>query len=207
MIEIIKENDPLALSKTLSQLENKKLISFATDTVYGLAADATSEEAVSKIYNLKKRDANKPIAIFLADINQAKEIFLFDEISEKLARKFLPGPLTLVLKCKNSKNLKIAKNIKQNDEFLGFRIIKSEFVNKILSSFKKPLAVTSSNISGFEAAINAEKVVKYFEDSDILLIDSADCQVKIASTVVKVEDKKMEIIRESAIKKEDLLNI
>ena len=86
------------------------------------------------MYEIKNRDTKKPIAIFVKDLKTAEEIFDFDEVAKKVAKEFLPGALTLVLKTKeNVKNI-LAENLNQNDDkFLGFRIVEKKFIKKLTS--------------------------------------------------------------------------
>jgi L-threonylcarbamoyladenylate synthase len=199
---IISANDKMAAQKAVEIIKNDGVIAFATDTIYGLAANASSEKAVAKLYNLKKRDEKKPIAIFLPDLNHAKEIFLFDDLSKKLAEKYLPGALTLVLKINKNSQI-LAKNLNQNnDEFLGFRIVENLFIKNFFSLFNGYLAVTSANISGENPALNALEVQKYFPNLDLIIDDKI--KFKIPSTVVKIFENKAEILRRGALEMEEL---
>lgn len=202
-MKIISENDASAATIAAEFLREGKIIAFATDTIYGIAVDAASQVAVERLYQSKKRDKAKPIAIFLPNLQKAQEIFFFDNIAKKIAQKFFPGPLTLILKVKNRFNL--AKNLNQNDEFLGFRIIEKKFLSDLFSIFSNPLAVTSVNISGDEALISAEQIKNNGSFLNIdLLIDGGICK-KIPSTVVKISQEKIEILREGALDS-DLIN-
>lgn len=200
-MKVILENNKEALKLAVAYLREGKVISFATDTVYGIAADAENERAVECLYNLKKRDHQKPIAVFVKDIKAAEDIFYFDDISKKIAAKFLPGGLTLVLKQRPESLHKIAKNLNSDAKnFLGFRIVDRDFVKKLLAEFDGILAVTSANQAGEEPAVKAKEVADYFLNSDLdLVIDGGDLVQKNISTVVKVFDQKIEILRHGAI--------
>ncbi len=197
----IKDSDQNAVEIACKFLREGKIISFATETVYGLACDAANEVAVENLYSLKKRDHTKAIAIFLKDFAIAKEIFEFDEYSKKIAQDFLPGPLTLVLKKKNLSKIKFAKNLNLNDDiFLAFRISDNNFVKKLVKNYEGIMAVTSANISGQNPAVNDYEVEKYFVNSKLdLLIRSGECYSKLPSTVVKIIDGKVEILRQGTI--------
>ena len=158
----ILQNDNNAALIASEYLKEGKVIAFACDTVYGLAADASNYNALEKLYNLKKRDQNKPLAVFFKDLNQAEKYLYFDRISKKIAQNFLPGSLTLVLKKRMDTGSSFAKNLNQKNDFLGFRIVKNDFVEQILDNFPGILAVTSANISGQKAAIDAIEVEKEF---------------------------------------------
>lgn len=204
-MRIIFEDDENAIEIAVDFLQKKKIIAFATDTVYGLAVDAASFEAVALLYNLKKRNKNKPIAIFLPNLKAAEDIFIFDELSKKIAAKFLPGALTLVLKKRPQSAVQLAKNLNEKDEFLGFRIVENNFIAKLLEKFGRAIAVTSANISGEKGAISADEIITSFDGQGLnLLIDGGLCYKKNYSTVIKVDNNSLSVLREGAIKINEL---
>lgn len=198
---VVKESDSSALNIACDFLRAGKIISFATDTIYGLAADATNQAAISALYQLKNREEKKPIAIFVKDLATAKKIFYFDETAEKIAEKFSLGGLTLVLQKKSENPCKLASNLNQSDdEFLGFRIVDRTFIKNLLEKFGGILAVTSANISAQKSATTPEEIKKYFANSDLgLIVDGGKSATEIASTVVKIFDKKITILRQGLI--------
>jgi L-threonylcarbamoyladenylate synthase len=203
---IIKEEDVNAIELAIQFLQAGKLIAFATDTVYGIAADASNEKAVEQLYKIKNRQENKPIAIFINNLSDAKKIFKFGSLADKIAEKFLPGPLTMVLERQQHCQIKLASNLNHNqNNFLGFRLIDREFISNLLNKFSGTLAVTSANSSGESAAIDAKEVANYFQNHNILVIDGKITGNKIASTVIKISNNNLEILRHGAIEKEQLL--
>jgi len=198
-MKIISEKDPAAISLATEYLCAGKIISFATDTVYGIVADASNINAVEQIYSIKRREKNKPIAIFLPNLLMAEKIFIFDEMAKNIAQKFSKNPLTIILKKQPNAAMHLAPNLNKNDDFLGFRIVKKDFIDKLLKNFGGVLAVTSANISGDKAAISADQVKNYFNFLDIdLLIDGGVCEIKIPSTVIKICDNQLTILRNDA---------
>ncbi|OFW80629.1 MAG: threonylcarbamoyl-AMP synthase [Alphaproteobacteria bacterium RIFCSPLOWO2_01_FULL_40_26] len=196
---IINQKAPNAVNLACKFLREGKVISFPSDTIYGIAVDASNSKAVRALYRIKNRDEKKPIAIFVKDLKAAEKIFCFDKLSKKIVRKFFPGQLTLVLKTKPEASSFLASNLnKNNDGFLGFRIIDSFFVQKLFEKFDGNLAVTSANISDQKAATSAKEVAKYFEKLD-LVIDGGICDGQ-PSTVAKITDDKIEILRQGKIK-------
>lgn len=195
-MKIISEIDPFSIAIAADYLRAGKVISFATDTVYGIAADASNSKAIEQIYSVKKRNKNKPIAIFLPNLAMAERILIFDEQAKKVAEKFQQIPLTLILKKRSEALINLASNLNENDEFLGFRIVQKNFISELLKNFGGVLAVTSANISGDEAAISGDQVKNYFNSKGIdLLIDGGICEKKIPSTVIKVSDNQITILR------------
>jgi len=201
-MKIIDEKNPKAAELASEFLRDGKIVAFATDTVYGIASDASNPKAVEKLYHLKKRDEKKPIAIFLPNLSAAKKIFIFDEISEKIAQEFLPGALTLILETNSNSSSLLAANLNQNnDNSLGFRIVDSFFVNKIFEKFNGFLAVSSANLSNHEPAKSAVEVEKYFPELDLLVC--GEISSKMPSTVAKISKGKITIIRQGSV----ILNI
>ena len=211
-MQIIKESDLDAVHLACKSLQAGNLIIFKTDTIYGIAADASNEEAVAKLYRLKERNLNKPIAIFVKNSDIAEKIFVFDDLLKKIAKTHLPGPLKIVAELRNNCNVLLAKNLNQNNNSLGFRVINKLFINHILEEFNLPLAVTSANISGENVAQNLADIQKYFchntkEPALDLFIDSSDSEANGASTVVKISNNKLEILRHGLISEAKLLKL
>lgn len=203
---IVKESHNDSVKTALKFLREGKIISFATDTVYGIAADAANEDAVSQLYQIKARSVEKPVQIFLKDIDAAKKIFEFEKTAQRIAQEFLPGALTLVLKTKpqGASNLAASLNL-NNDGFLAFRIVETDFLKKLMEGFGGAIAVTSANPSGQKAAVSAKEVEKYFAASNIaLLIDGGETKQKIASTVAKIHEGRITILRQGSINLSDL---
>lgn len=208
MIKVIKESQANCIEYAVDFLKSGKILAFATDTVYGLAVDAKNFEAVENLYKIKKRDKTKAIAILLPNLARAKEIFIFDELANKIANKFLPGALTMVLEVKEQQSF-LSKNLNINGNFLGFRIISSEFIDKIFTKFDGAIALTSANLSGNQSSITAQEIYRAFEKTtlDLLIIDSKKLKSKTASTVVKVSQNNLEILREGLIPIDKIKNL
>ncbi len=201
-MQIIAENNPDVVALAIESLRRGEVIAFATDTVYGLAVDARNATAVEKLYNIKNRTNTKPIAIFAKDLSSAEKIFYFEDLAQKIAKKHFPGELTLVLKIRPESQNFLAKNLnKNNDDFLGFRIVNCNFCKKLFEKFDGFLAVTSANLSGYAPASDAKEIEKYFANTKLaLLIDGGILQNKIPSTVAKIIDNKIIILRQGKVK-------
>lgn len=195
---IINKNDNNSLDIACDYLDRGKIISFATETVYGLACDANNKKAIDSIYQIKKRDYNKPLAIFFNNIDQAKKYVKFNELASKISQKYLPGPLTIILPKKNLANLKFVSNFDSNN--LAFRISDDDFAFNLTKKFKSILAVTSANISGGNAATHHDEVKKIFAKLPLdLLISGGYCSSKISSTIIKINDNNIELIRQGQL--------
>lgn len=195
---IIDQYHQDAISLAIEKLKNGKVIAIPTDTVYGLAVDAKNFEAVENLYRLKKREKNKPLAIFLKNLEQIKKLFIVEDVTKKLIEKYLPGKLTIVAKIKDKTDIKLAKNLNEiDDDFLGFRVVDSFFIKKLFNEFDVILAVTSANISGNKVANSSSEIIKIFPQIELII--SGELLENSASTVVKVNNSQIEIIRSGAI--------
>ena len=196
---VINEKDPNAAKIAAEFLRYGRVISFATDTVYGIAVDAQNSRAVEALYKIKNRDEKKPIAVFLKDLAAAEEIFLFDNLAKKIAKKYFPGALTLVLKTQDKAKSSLASNLNSDSEnFLGFRIVDTDLIKKLFAEFDGAIAVTSANIAGQKAAIAPQEVEKNLGNIDLLI--SGPTLENMPSTVVKIIDNQLTILREGALK-------
>ena len=195
---IIDQYHQDAISLAIEKLKNGKVIAIPTDTVYGLAVDAKNFDAVENLYRLKKREKNKPLAIFLKNLEQIKKLFIVEDITKKLIEKYVPGKLTIVAKIKDKTDIKLAKNLNEiDDDFLGFRVVDSFFIKKLFNEFDIILAVTSANISGNKVANSPSEIIKIFPQIELII--SGDLLENSASTVVKINNSQLEIIRNGAI--------
>ncbi|MDA0902049.1 MAG: L-threonylcarbamoyladenylate synthase, partial [Proteobacteria bacterium] len=201
---IINQDDKSAIAQALQTLNSSGIIAFPTETVYGLACDAKDDKAVQKLYDLKQRDAQKPIAVFAKNLTLAKKFFAFNQLEEQLAARFMPGGITLILKRKfpADQQYKISPLLNRNGEDIGLRIPDHPFCLKLLNEFGDGLiAATSANITEHKAAICAADVMNYFQDKIDLITDGGICKYSTASTVLCASNNKVEILREGLIKK------
>ncbi len=195
---ILKENDINSVKQSTKILKNGGIIAFATDTVYGLACDALNNEALERLYKLKNRKLSNPIAIFVESLEIAQEFVEFNKKSIEIANNFMPGALTLVLKKRENNFSSQISRLLSNDSYIGIRIPNHKFSLELLKSFNGILAVTSANISNQVCAKNVDQIKDYFKNDLDLIIDGGELNNK-ASTVVRIIDDKVEILRHGAI--------
>jgi L-threonylcarbamoyladenylate synthase len=195
---VIDQKNPNAVNVAIDFLKKGKVICFATDTVYGVAVDATNPSAVERLYELKNREKNKPIAIFLKDLESAKKIFIFNSLSNSIVEKYIPGGITVILETNKFAQKILAKNLNNNDNnFIGFRIVDSYFVNKLFKKYNGILAVSSANKAFKDACISANSVKKNLKDLDLLIAGKKTS--KISSTIVKIDANKLTLIRQGKL--------
>lgn len=204
-MRIIKESDHNAGAIVAQYLQEGKIILIATDTIYGLGVDATNAKAVANLYKLKQRNENKAISILLKNLESAQKLFIFSELALKIAHKFLPGALTMVLQLANDQT-RLANNLNINGNNIGFRIIDRDFINKIFENFDGEIALTSANISGNEVIKNIDEVEKIFckTDLDLLVVDGGELENRLPSSVINFIDGKVNILRPGLISREEL---
>lgn len=176
------------------------VIAIPTDTVYGLAVDATNADAVRKLYDLKGREDAKAIPLLIHSIRMLESICpSLTEDARKLAKAFWPGPLTLVVPRHTGAFEAVTK-----DATIGVRLPDHFVALSVISMVGRPLAVTSANPSGAKPAESGAEVGKYFGAKLKLILDSGPAPGGPVSTVLKIVDKPFEILREGKISREQL---
>ena len=190
--------DESELNKIKEILDNDGVIIFPTDTVYGIACNCFREKAIKKVFDIKKRPENKPINVLSNNLDKIK--LVSKNISEKekfLIDKYMPGALTIIL----DKNEKVSDILTAGLDTIGVRIPKNNISLRILENVSYPLATTSANISGDSAGIKISDFLKEFDGVVDAIIDGGETDLKVASTIVRVEsDNKLKIIREGTLK-------
>jgi L-threonylcarbamoyladenylate synthase len=202
---VIDEKKSNAVDVAIDFLQKGKVICFATDTVYGVAVDATNSKAVDGLYKLKNREKNKPIAIFLKNLESAKKLFMFNDLASEIVEKYMPGDITVILKTTDFAKKILAKNLNNNDNnFIGFRIIDSYFVQKLFEKYNGILAVSSANEASQNPCISASLVKKNLKNLDLLIVGKKTS--KISSTIVKIVDNELTLIRQGKLILKDYVN-
>lgn len=183
-------------------LRSDGVVIFPTETVYGIGGNALSENAINRIYEVKKRPINKAVNIFVKDKSEiVKYAEIRNELEEKIINNFMPGPITIILRKKESK---IAKKVTCNNDTIGIRIPNNEIAKKILDECEFPIAVPSANISGKPSGVVLSDIIEDFKDKVDIFIDGGICKESISSTIVKVEQGEIVILREGSISKEQI---
>ena len=167
-------------------------IAIPTETVYGLAADATNPIAIARIYETKGRPRFNPLICHMADLAMAERHAAFDPISHALAEAFWPGPLTLVLPLKPESAIHSLATA--GLDTVGIRVPKG-FAGELIRAFGRPLAAPSANTSGKISATSADHVDADLGERIRLILDAGASAVGVESTIVKVEDGKVRLLR------------
>lgn len=204
-IELTEGNVSEVAAKAAEMLRVGGVVMYPTDTLYGLGADALSDTAVEKIYDIKGRDEQKPIHAILSDVQVADGYVQMSETARELARKF-GGAVTLVMKKKQGLDSGIARGL---DTF-GFRIPSNAFCISFAQNFGGPITATSANKSGMISARRVEDILTQLgasaEKID-LVVDAGELPQRRPSTVVDLSVLPPKIIREGLISGPEIASI
>ena len=202
---MINELTTAALNAIKVCLNKGGIISFPTDTVYALACDATNNKAIEKLFNLKRRNILKTAPILVKDLISADKLVQFNPKTFKIAQKFWPGQLTMVLPIKTIVNI---SNLCIRDDTIGLRVPANESALKILHHCDLPLIATSVNYSGNISLNDPHQIHQLFgNDIDILVNNNIQMQNNNSSTVIKVINNILEIVRIGEISEKEILEV
>ena len=203
-MELISALDSKAPDKAAAVLKKGGLIIYPTDTIYGLGADASNEAAIRKIFEIKKRGSRKPVHIVVADIVGAERFVELTPLARALAKRFLPGALTLVLKAKDE----VPRALTAGQGTLGIRIPDNRFCIETARALGGGITSTSANVSGQATGRNIEEIFslfpKGFEGID-LVVDGGELPPSLPSSVVDARGAAPIILREGAIPVAEIL--
>ncbi len=180
----------------LNALAAGQVIAFPTETVYGLAADATQASAIQALYRFKGRNQKQPLQLLVPDVAMAQALVGFNPVATTLAKAFWPGPLTIILK-KLSKS-PVHDHINRTDDTLGVRCPDHPTAQAILRAYGKPLAASSANPATKPPATTASETHRYFGDK-LLILDGGTAGLGSPSTIVKCVKLEPEILRIGAL--------
>ncbi len=183
-------------------LLNGELVAVPTETVYGLAADATNGRACAKIFEAKGRPQFNPLISHVASLDAARDHGDFDEQALKLAKAFWPGPLTLVVPKKKSSP--ISDLATAGLQTVALRVPEGPVMRFLSERIGRPLAAPSANRSGKISPTRAEDVVADLGPSLSLVIDAGPCSVGVESTIVGLIDGTPRLLRPGGLPREDI---
>jgi L-threonylcarbamoyladenylate synthase len=189
------------IERAVEILRSGGVVAFATETVYGLGADATNARAVGKIFSVKRRPATNPLIVHVADVSVAKRyVTAWPESAGRLARAFWPGPLTMVL----PKSEQIVPEVTAGLATVAIRCPDHPLALELLNKFAGPIAAPSANRSNRVSPTTAAHVRRELGNEVDLILDGGDCHVGIESTVVDLTSSRPAILRPGAVGRERL---
>ena len=186
------------ISRAAGILRDGGLVAVPTETVYGLAARADSDAAVARIYEAKGRPSFNPLIVHVASLDQARQLAEFSPEAEKLAAKYWPGPLTLVLPRRAEAGL--AEAVTAGLGTLALRMPAHPAMRRLLEESGLPLAAPSANRSGFISPTTAEHVFASLDGRIDAVLDGGECKRGLESTIAAVRaDGSVEVLRPGPI--------
>jgi len=186
-----------AIAEAASLIRAGQPVAIPTETVYGLAADATNPEAVARIYEAKGRPAFNPLIVHVANLATAKEIGEFGDEALALARNYWPGPLTLVVPLRADAG--IASLVTAGLSSVGLRVPSHEAMQALLRGCGKPLAAPSANASGSISPTRAAHVLKSLDGRIPLIIDGGATHRGLESTIIAATGGPLRLLRPGPI--------
>ena len=182
-------------------IKQGKLVLFPTETVYGIGADALNEEAVKKIYEAKGRESDNPLIAHISNLEMLKKLVKeVGRIEEKLIDAFWPGPLTIIF---NKTDL-VPYIITAGLETVAIRMPSNQIARKLIEYSKTPIAAPSANISGKPSGTLVEDILQELDGKVEYIIDGGKVDIGLESTVVRVIENKVHILRPGKITKEEI---
>lgn len=180
------------INKAAKTLQENNIIAIPTETVYGLAGNAYSDEAIKKIYALKKRPLYNPLIIHIKSAEFLSKVTVdIPKVAFKLAEEFWPGPLTLVLK----KQPHISDLVTSGKDTVAIRVPNHPLTLKLLNQLEFPVAAPSANPFGSISPTTAQHVHAYFKNQLDVILEGGACKKGIESTIIGFENEKPIVYR------------
>ncbi len=199
IVKISSEKPETSLIRyAADQIRAGEVLGMPTDTFYGLAADPFNLRAVDRVYEIKTRSRHKPLSLLIESVDQAEELALaLPEEFTQLARRFWPGPLTIIIRAGSRLPLKVTANTGN----VALRIPQSKIALAVVQAAGIPITATSANLSGAAECTTAEAVRDQLQDRIAIIVDGGTSPREVASTIVDLTDSeaRWRILREGAI--------
>jgi len=197
--------DDNAITRAADLICAGQLVAVPTETVYGLAADATSGEAVARIYAAKGRPSFNPLIVHVASLAQAETLAELSPVARRLAEIFWPGPLTMVLPLREGSP--VSPLVTAGLTTLALRIPAHLAMQALIAASGRPLAAPSANASGRISATRAEHVAVSLGDRVPLILDAGQTRHGLESTIVAVDADRLRLLRPGPIDADRLSGI
>lgn len=186
------------VAQVASRLQGGQVVALPTDTFYGLAVDPVNLRAVDRIYEIKSRARHKPLSLLIGEVAQSYELARgLDTAFDRLAERFWPGPLTLVVKA----GAKLPLRVTANTGNVALRVPEAAIPRAVVKAFGLPITATSANLSGMPECTYANGVRDQLGDKIPLIVDGGPTARSVATTIVDLSGggSSWMILREGAI--------
>jgi tRNA threonylcarbamoyl adenosine modification protein (Sua5/YciO/YrdC/YwlC family) len=204
ILKINREKPEASLIRyAADQIRAGEVLGMPTDTFYGLAADPFNLRAVDKVYDIKSRSRHKPLSLLIESVDQAEELSqTLPEEFAVLARRYWPGPLTIIVKASSRLPLKVTANTGN----VALRIPNARIPLAVVQAAQIPITATSANLSGESECTTAVAVRDQLKDRISIIVDGGTSPRDIPSTIVDLTDQeaRWRILREGAIPAQDI---
>lgn len=206
-VEMVKINsekpEPSLIRYAADQIRAGEVLGMPTDTFYGLAADPFNLRAVERVYEIKSRSRHKPLSLLIEDLEQAQELAKpLPQEFYALAKKFWPGPLTIIVRAASRLPLKVTANTGN----VALRVPNAQIPLAVVRAAKIPITATSANLSGESECRSAEAVRDQLGMSIPIIVDGGSSPREIPSTIVDLtdDDARWKILREGAVPSQEI---
>ena len=183
------------IDKAANVIRSGGLVAFPTETVYGLGADATDESAAKKIYAAKGRPSDNPLIIHISDPSDAEKYAYTCELYYKLAKAFMPGPLTVILKKKDSIPFSVTGGL----DSVAIRCPSHPIAQALIAASDTAIAAPSANLSGSPSPTTAEHVIADLDGRVDMIISGGSAEIGLESTIVKIQGSEVILLRPGMI--------
>jgi L-threonylcarbamoyladenylate synthase len=205
--EIVKincDNPETSLVKySAEQIRAGQVLGMPTDTFYGLAADPFNLRAVERVYEIKSRSRHKPLSLLIESVDQAEQLARpLPEEFYNLARRFWPGPLTIIVRAASRLPLKVTANTGN----VALRVPNAKIPLAVVKAAGIPITATSANLSGASECTTAQQVRDQLKDRISIIVDGGTSPREVASTIVDLtdDDARWRVMREGAIPSQEI---
>ena len=177
------------------------IVIFPTETVYGIGTNGLDKEAIKKLYEVKQRPLNKPISLLVSNIEMVEQVAKnISKLEYKIMQNFFPGPLTIILEKKDI----VPDILTANTNTVGIRMPSGEIARKLIEYAGVPIATPSANISGKPSGTNIKDIQKDFAGKVDCFIDNGESKLGIPSTIIRVINNEVHILRQGSISMEQI---
>src|SRR3954467_14739710 len=205
--ELLKINSSQPEAKLVSyaadRIRQGQVLGMPTDTFYGLAADPFNLRAVERVYEIKSRSRHKPLSLLIESVDQAEELARpLPKEFYALARKYWPGPLTIIVKAASRLPLKVTANTGN----VALRVPSSAIALAVIQAAAIPITATSANLSGAAECTTADAVREQLHDRIAIIVDGGTSPREVASTIIDLTDEeaRWQVMREGAIPAQEI---
>lgn len=190
------------MKEIVEVIKSGGVVIMPTDTIYGIIADATNEYAIQRVYEMKKRNENKPMLMLVNSIEMLeKHVSSISDIERKLIDELWPGALTIIFKKRNISDL-----LTGGLDTVGIRYPDNKLLIDIMNELNVPLLSTSVNVSGDESATCINNINNLILDNVDYVYDMGECKGE-PSTIVVVDNNELKVLREGVIKSNEIFDI